>query len=193
MHSTGLASPICCQVASTRRDCFASHCSAVQLGRQHCQQHGTRVPAHRPAHAAVRTLALSSSRRKPASVSVCCPSAAGQADQKGDHGTPIWSDVSDAVAASLRACAGVLAAAAITAGACVAPQSAAALTRPSYDDLSRLHYGRSRQPGSALPNAREAETIAELDKVSSCAVLTPCATAMSVVKDPLLFALVVSG
>ena len=180
MHSIGLASPRCCQAASKRRDCGSAQCSAVQPSRQYCQQHGARLRAHDRAHAAVRTLALSSSRRKAASSLDRWPSAIEQADQKGDHGIPIWSGVSDAVAASLRACVGVLAAAVITAGACVAPQPAAALTRPSYDDLSRLHYGRSRQPGSALPNAREAETIAELDKVSTCALPIQCKSATTV-------------
>lgn len=181
MHSTGLATSRCCQVASKRHDYKSHQCSAVQLGRQHWQQHGARSPAHGKAQAAVHMPALSSSRRKPAGVTHCCPSVIRLADQKGHHGTSIWCGMSDAVAASFQACVGVLAAAVITAGACVAPQPAAALTRPSYGDLSRLHYGRSRQPGSALPNAREAETIAELDKVSSCALPIQCESATSVV------------
>lgn len=77
------------------------------------------------------------------------------------------SRLPEALAEHLRACMAVLAAAVIAAcGAVAVPDAAQALTRPSYDDLSRLHYGRSGAPGSALPNARAAETIAELDKVS---------------------------
>lgn len=71
--------------------------------------------------------------------------------------------MADAIAAGLRACAAVLLASVVAFCGCT-PDAAHALTRPSYDDLSRLHYGRSRKPGSALPDAREAETIAELDK-----------------------------
>lgn len=49
------------------------------------------------------------------------------------------------------------------------PPAAAALTAPSssYSELSRQHYGHPHRgaAGSALPNAREAETIAALDRV----------------------------
>lgn len=72
--------------------------------------------------------------------------------------------IHNVVAAGLRSATAVLAAA--TVAGCGCTPDAAALTRPLYDDLSRLHYGRSHTPGSALPTSREAETIAELDKVS---------------------------
>lgn len=88
--------------------------------------------------------------------------AAGNGSSSGGHGST--HKLADAVASGLRACAAVLAAAVVALCGCT-PDAAYALTRPSYDDLSRLHYGRSRKPGSALPDAREAETIAELDKV----------------------------
>ncbi len=65
---------------------------------------------------------------------------------------------------ALRTLAATLAAAIVAVFGCL-PNAACALTSPSYDDLAHLHHGRSRQIGSALPTSREAETIAELDKV----------------------------
>eukprot|EP00208_Stichococcus_sp_RCC1054_P001119 CAMPEP_0206145654 /NCGR_PEP_ID=MMETSP1473-20131121/28105_1 /ASSEMBLY_ACC=CAM_ASM_001109 /TAXON_ID=1461547 /ORGANISM="Stichococcus sp, Strain RCC1054" /LENGTH=649 /DNA_ID=CAMNT_0053541937 /DNA_START=262 /DNA_END=2212 /DNA_ORIENTATION=+ len=68
--------------------------------------------------------------------------------------------------AALRTVSALLLSAAMLLSVSVGPPDAAALTAPSYSELSRLHYGRPRkvEPGSALPNAKQAETIAELDK-----------------------------
>ena len=61
--------------------------------------------------------------------------------------------------------------AAMTLALCLSPPEAAALSAPSYGELARLHSGRAHlrktEAGSALPTAREAETIAMLDKVTN--------------------------
>ena len=92
--------------------------------------------------------------------------------QRGIH-TPQRQSFGVTVVAWLRR--GLAAALSVLLVSTAREQPAWALTRPSYTDLSRLHYGRHRQPGSALPTSHEAETIADLDKVGgsnlTCAAL----------------------